>query len=98
GQDAGYDMVNFINNQGAGSCYINSGDTSYGQNGGNGGDANSGTGVAGCSATAGSVTGGHWNGASATNGNYGGNGGGGGGGGAGGGSRCINCTGGKDNL
>jgi hypothetical protein len=68
--------------------------------GGAGGDA---TGVAGCSASIGSVVGGNWVGGNGLTGGDGGGGGGGGGGGAGAGARCSPgspsmCTGGHDNF
>ena len=63
-------------------------DPIYGLDGTNGTGGSQGAAVAGCSATSGSVVGGHWVGSTGTNGLAGANGGGGGGGGAGGGSYC----------
>ncbi len=94
GGQRGNDMIEVS----TGSCFVPSGQTLYGRDGGNGFGGGHAPAGAGCTAFAGSVVGGHWVGGSAGNGARGGDGGGGGGGGAGGGAKCDGCVGGKDFL
>jgi putative metal-binding protein len=96
--DAGYDMGY---HQSLNLCYVSTSPSdgqAYGLDGANGPGGGIGPPRAGCSPSAGTVTGGHWSSAPADAGNSGGNGGGGGGGGAGGGAKCVFCTTGKDQF
>ncbi len=95
GGDAGDDMVRW---DGAYYyCWVPV-DPDYGADGLDGGHGTDGPGVGGCTAPAGSVSGGHWVGGSAPAGNAGGGGSGGGGGGAGGGAHCDSCNENHDRL
>jgi hypothetical protein len=84
------------------TCFIGvtTGWHDYGFDGGNGGNGQPGTTVAGCTAlsASGTVVSGHWVGGIGTAGVAGGNGAGGGGGGAGGGGHCNGCPSGHDDL
>ncbi len=88
GAAPGTDMIQiYASFYGGYICYIPPSQT-FGLDGNNGGDGAHAAGVAGCTASSGSIVGGDWVGGAAPAGTSGGNGGGGGGGGAGGGGKC----------